>query len=126
MRLGVLGEPATEGEARHHRQGRQVNAAGVGGKWSFLPGEICSGVGCAVVVAAPTGPAVRSGSDRAEVSRGRSTGEGNGQSAGKDRTSSGSEESVLLVPVALIAAIPRQVGPSWEGPVNPGEYRGGA
>jgi hypothetical protein len=31
--------------------------------------------------------------------------------AGKDRTSSEAEESVVLVPVAMIAAIPRDVGP---------------
>jgi hypothetical protein len=30
--------------------------------------------------------------------------------AGKDRTSSVAEESVVLVPVAVIAAIPRQAG----------------
>ncbi len=29
MRLGDLGEPAQEGEARHHQQGRHVDAAGV-------------------------------------------------------------------------------------------------
>jgi hypothetical protein len=49
--------------------GRYVNTAGVGGKWLFLSGEVCSGVaagggdrfGCEV------------GVDWAEVSRGRST-----------------------------------------------------
>ena len=45
--------------------------------------------------------------DRAEVSRGRSTGLGIAVVAGKDRTSSETEELVLLVPVAVIAAIPR-------------------
>ena len=30
-------------------RGRHVDAAGVGGNWSFLSGEICPGVGCAVV-----------------------------------------------------------------------------
>lgn len=65
--------------------------------------------------------AVRSGSDLAEVSRGRSTGEGNGQSAGKGRTSRTAEESVRLVRVAVIAATPRDAGPPCEGPVNPGE-----
>ena len=44
--------------------------------------------------------------DRAEVSRGRSTGRDQAW-AGKDRTSSETEESVLLVLVAVIAAIPR-------------------
>ena len=44
--------------------------------------------------------------DRAEVSRGRSTGRDQAW-AGKDRTSSEAEESVLLVLVAVIAAIPR-------------------
>jgi hypothetical protein len=44
--------------------------------------------------------------DRAEVSRGRSTGRDR-IVAGKDRTSSETEESVLLVLVAVIAAIPR-------------------
>ncbi len=41
-------------------------------------------------------------------------------SAGKDRTSSETEESVLLVPVALIAAIPRDAGPL---PGGDGEFR---
>jgi len=31
-RLDDLGELAKDGEARHHQQGRQVNAAGVEGK----------------------------------------------------------------------------------------------
>lgn len=44
--------------------------------------------------------------DRAEVSRGRSTGRDQ-VGAGKDRTSSETEDSVLLVLVAVIAAIPR-------------------
>ena len=35
--------------------------------------------------------------------------------AGKDRTSSEAEESVLLVPVAVIAAIPHCAGPLWGG-----------
>jgi hypothetical protein len=61
MRPGDLGEPAQEGKARHHQQGRHVDAAGVGGNWSFLSGEICLGVGCAVVVAAPTARTVRCG-----------------------------------------------------------------
>ena len=45
------------------------------------------------------------GADRAEVSRGRSTGRDQGW-AGKDRTSGGTEEPGLLVLVAVIAAIP--------------------
>jgi hypothetical protein len=36
---------------------------------------------------------------------------GIGVVAGKDRTSSEAEESVLLVPVAMIAAIPHLAGP---------------
>jgi hypothetical protein len=32
IRLGDLGELARDGKARHHQQGRQVNAAGVEGK----------------------------------------------------------------------------------------------
>lgn len=55
------------------------------------------------------------GSDLAEVSRGRGTGEGNGQSAGKGRTLSGSEDSVVLVLVAVIAAIPRMWARSGRG-----------
>jgi hypothetical protein len=35
--------------------------------------------------------------------------------AGKDRTSSVAEESVVLVPVAVIAAIPHRVGPLLGG-----------
>jgi hypothetical protein len=46
------------------------------------------------------------GADWAEVSRGRSTGRDR-IVAGKGRTSSEAEESVLLVLVAVIAAIPR-------------------
>jgi len=46
------------------------------------------------------------GADRAEVSRGRSTGRDQVRT-GKDRTSSETEESVLLVLVAVIAAIPQ-------------------
>jgi hypothetical protein len=53
-----------------------------------------------------SGPHRKVGADRAEVSRGRSTGRDR-IVAGKDRTSSETEEPVLLVPVALIAAIPR-------------------
>ena len=40
--------------------------------------------------------------------------------AGKDRTSSEAEESVLLVPVAVIVAIPHQAGPLSGGD---GEFR---
>lgn len=63
--------------------------------------------------------------DRAEVSRGRSTGRGRVR-VGKDRTSRWAEELMLLALVAVIAAIPRNVGPSWEGSVHSGEYHGGA
>ena len=49
--------------------------------------------------------------DRAEVSRGRSTGRGFVVVVGKDRTSSVAEESVVFVPVAVIAAIPQLAGP---------------
>lgn len=40
--------------------------------------------------------------------------------AGKDRTSSEAEESVVLVPVAVIAAIPHHAGPLSGGD---GEFR---
>lgn len=40
--------------------------------------------------------------------------------AGKDRTLSEAEESVLLVPVAVIAAIPHHAGPLSGGD---GEFR---
>jgi len=53
-----------------------------------------------------SGPHREVGADRAEVSRGRSTG-WDRIVAGKDRTSGETEESVLLVLVAVIAAIPR-------------------
>jgi hypothetical protein len=72
----------------------------------FLSGEICLGVGCAEGVAAPTVVIVRwwlTGQKSAEVV----VPAGERTSAGKDRTSSKAEESVLLVLVALIAAIPR-------------------
>ena len=51
------------------------------------------------------GPHRKVRADRAEVSRGRSTGRDR-IVAGKGRTSSEAEESVLLVLVAVIAAIP--------------------
>ena len=38
--------------------------------------------------------------------------------AGKGRTSSGASEAVLLVPVTVIAAIPRDAGLLWEGTVH--------
>jgi hypothetical protein len=53
-----------------------------------------------------SGPDRKVRADRAEVSRGRSTGRDR-MVAGKGRTSSEAEESVLLVLVAVIAAIPR-------------------
>ena len=56
------------------------------GDWSFLSGEVCPGVGCAVVAAAPTARAARR-ADRAEVSR-LVVPAGSGW-AGKDRTSGG-------------------------------------
>jgi hypothetical protein len=43
--------------------------------------------------------------------------------AGKDRTSSETEESVLLVPVAVIAAIPRTRASCREETVSPVEHR---
>jgi hypothetical protein len=52
------------------------------------------------------GPHREGRADQAEVSRGRSTGRDR-IVAGKDRTSGEAEESVLLVLVAVIAAIPR-------------------
>lgn len=60
-------------------------------------------------VAAPTARIVRcglTGQKSAEVV----VPAGIGYRAGKDRTSSEAEESVLLVPVALIAAIPHCAG----------------
>ena len=60
--------------------------------------------------------------DRAEVSRGRSTGRDR-TSAGKDRTSSEAEEPVLLVPVALIAVIPRMRASCREETVSSVEHR---
>jgi hypothetical protein len=67
------------------------------------------------------GPHRKVGADWAEVSRGRSTGRDQ-VVVGKDRTSSEVEESVVGVPVAVIAAIPRDVGPLSGGD---GEFRGG-
>jgi hypothetical protein len=57
--------------------------------------------------------------DRAEAVRGRSTGRDQ-VVAGKGRTSSETEESVLLVPVAVIAATPRYAG---QLPGGDGEFR---
>ncbi len=60
--------------------------------------------------------------DRAEVSRGRSTGRDR-IGAGKGRTSGEAEESVLLVPVAVIAAIPRMRASCREETVSSVEHR---
>ena len=60
--------------------------------------------------------------DRAEVSRGRSTGRDQ-IGAGKGRTSGETEESVLLVLVAVIAAIPRTRASCGEETVSSVEYR---
>ena len=62
------------------------------------------------------------GADRAEVSRGRSTGRDQLR-AGKDRTSSETEESVLLVLVAVIAAIPRTRASGGKETVSSVEHR---
>jgi hypothetical protein len=60
--------------------------------------------------------------DRAEVSRGRSTGRDR-IVAGKDRTSGETEESVLLVLVAMIAATPRTRASCREETVRSVEHR---
>jgi hypothetical protein len=60
--------------------------------------------------------------DQAEVSRGRSTGRDR-IVAGKGRTSGETEESVLLVPVAVIAAIPRTRASCREETVSSVEHR---
>jgi len=60
--------------------------------------------------------------DRAEVSRGRSTGRDQ-VVAGKGRTSSEAEESVLLVLVAVIAVIPRTRASCREETVSSVEHR---
>jgi hypothetical protein len=63
MRRGGLGESARYDEARHRQWGHCVNAAGIQGQQSFLPGEICSGVGSSdgVVVGVLTVCVVRRG-----------------------------------------------------------------
>ena len=118
-RRGDLGEPAQEGKARHHQQGRQVDAAGAGGKWSFLSGEVCLGAGCAVVVAAPAVRIVRCGLTGQKPSE-VVVPAGDQVWAGKGRTSGETEESVLLVLVAVIAAVPRMPG---QLPGGDGEFR---
>ena len=60
--------------------------------------------------------------DLAEVSRGRSTGRDR-IGAGKGRTSGETEESVLLVLVAVIAAIPRTRASCREETVSSVEHR---
>ena len=60
--------------------------------------------------------------DRAEVSRGRSTGRDQ-MAAGKGRTSGETEESVLLVLAAVIAAILRARASCREGTVSSVEHR---
>jgi hypothetical protein len=74
------------------------------------------------VVAAPTARTVRcglTGQKSAEVV----VPAGDHVAAGKDRTSSGTEESVLLVPVAVIAAIPRTRASCREETVSSVEHR---
>jgi hypothetical protein len=68
------------------------------------------------------GSGCEAGADRAEVSRGRSTGRDQ-VVAGKGRTSGEAEESVLLVLVAVIAAIPRTRASCREETVSSVEYR---
>ena len=68
------------------------------------------------------GPRREARADRAEVSRGRSTGRDR-IVAGKDRTSGETEESVLLVLVAVIAAIPRTRASCREETVSSVEHR---
>ena len=68
------------------------------------------------------GPHRKVGADRAEVSRGRSTGRDQAW-AGKGRTSGETEESVLLVLVAVIAAIPPRRASCGEETVSSVEYR---
>jgi len=73
-------------------------------------------------VAAPTAPAVRRALARqksAEVVVAAGIREG----AGKGRTSSEAEESVLLVPVAVIAAIPRTRASCRKETVSSVEHR---
>ena len=60
--------------------------------------------------------------DRAEAVRGRSTGRDQ-IGAGKGRTSGETEESVLLVLVAVIAAIPPRRAGCGEETVSSVEYR---
>ena len=72
-----------------------------------------------------SGPRREVRADRAEVSRGRSTGRDQVR-AGKGRTSSETEESVLLVLVAVIAAIPRTRASWREETVSSVEHPGGA
>jgi len=62
------------------------------------------------------------GADRAEAVRGRSTGRGQVR-AGKGRTSGETEESVLLVLAAVIAAIPRTRASCREETVSSVEHR---
>ena len=71
------------------------------------------------------GPHRKVGVDRAEVSRGRSTGRDR-IVAGKGRTSSEAEESVVLVPVVVIAAIPCTRARCREETVSSVEDRSGA
>ena len=69
-----------------------------------------------------SGPHRKVRADRAEVSRGRSTGRDR-IVAGKGRTSSEAEESVLLVLVAVIAVIPRTRASCREETVSSVEHR---
>ena len=102
MRRVGLGESARHDEARHHQRGRCVDAAAVEGYRSFLSGEVCSGV---VGDVAGDGWRCKALADRAEVSRGRSTGRGTEQPGRAERQMSGLLARLVIGP--RIAVIPR-------------------
>ena len=92
-RRGDLGEPAKYGEARRPPRGRQVDAAAVGGKRSFLSGEVSlesEMPGHHVRRVEVDRRSRKALSHQGEVSRGHSTGGEGGEPGRAERTSRGS------------------------------------
>ena len=77
---------------------------------------MCCGVAAPAARIARCGPAGQKSAEVVVPARDQMT-------AGKDRTSSETEESVLLVPVAVIAAIPRTRASCREETVRSVEHR---
>jgi hypothetical protein len=108
MRLDGRGELAVYSEARHHQHGRPVDAAGVGGKWLFLPGEICRGTGLGVP-ARPLGWKHPQGTRQKSADAVVPAGIGGREGLNIKREG----QTVVLVAATVTAAIPLRR--AWEG-----------